>query len=50
MLNAKEHTDRYGRPIYTEQPGNYKPSSGELPPNPFMVAAKARAEQRRKAQ
>ena len=39
----KEAVDRYGRDIYTDQLGNYNPRSGELPPNPFVVADKHRA-------
>ncbi len=40
----KEAVDRYGRDIYTRQLGNYSPRSGELPPNPFVVADKYRSE------
>ena len=39
----KEAMDRFGRPIYTDQLGSYNPRSGELPPNPFVVADKTRA-------
>lgn len=39
----KEALDRYGRPVYPPgNPSKYRPSSGQLPPNPFLAGAKMR--------